>query len=150
MDSKNCTTGYRYFPEHKMVLVVYEGHITLKKILSCIEAQYNNKLLQSVPNRLIDFRNAYIDIENSKSGIINEVKYIRNTLDQRQPLDAKEAILVSTPGETAYFYLYLEISQQIGKTVNCFSTLDATLQFFNIEPGNGEITAFTDNLTTLN
>ncbi|MFO7790188.1 MAG: hypothetical protein R6V32_06420 [Bacteroidales bacterium] len=147
---KNITsTGYHIFSQHNMVIIVYQGKITNKDILECIEAQYANKTLSSIPNRLIDFRNASIDLKNNSADIANEVQRIRHKLNVCQPENSKEAILVSQPGETAYFYLYLENSRKHKKVVKCFSTLEAALHFLEIELTTEEKASITENLKSI-
>ncbi|MFW5805462.1 MAG: hypothetical protein ACOCVX_02930 [Bacteroidales bacterium] len=149
MESITTTTGYCIFPEHNLAMIVYQGHITNKDIVKCIEAQYANTILRSIPNRLIDFRNAKIVLKNSNINISNEVKHIRQKLNEHQPVNTKEAILVAQPGETAYFYLYLETSRESGKTVKCFSTLDAALNFLDIQLFDDEKDSLTENMTQI-
>ncbi len=147
--NNNTYTGYRIFHQHNMVLIVYRGKISNNDILKCIEAQYANETLRTIPNRLIDFRDAFIDFKNDSENISDEVKRIRHKLNQHQPDNTKEAILVAQPGETAYFYLYLETSRESGKTVKCFSTLDAALNFLDIQLFDDEKDSLTENMTQI-
>ena len=141
--------GFHIFPQHNMLIIVYQGKTSNKDILKCIEAQYADKTLSSIPNRLIDFRNATIDLKNDNINITKEVKRIRHKLNELQPTNSKEAILVAKPGETAYFYLYLETSRKSGKTVKCFSTLDAALHFLDIQLSDDEKDSLTENMTEI-
>ncbi|MGC9330756.1 MAG: hypothetical protein ACP5DZ_02635 [Bacteroidales bacterium] len=88
-------------------------------------------------------------MKNDNINISKEVKCIRDKLNELQPTNSKEAILVAKPGETAYFYLYMETSRKSGKTVKCFSTLDAALCFLDIKLPDNEKEFLTENMTQI-
>ncbi|MFP4664003.1 MAG: hypothetical protein ACLFM1_06205 [Bacteroidales bacterium] len=141
----NYILSYRVFEKIQLAYIRYQGKVTVNEILECVEIQYETPVLTKLNKRLIDFRDAQVIYEKGKN-INSDPSRIRDRLNKLQTDDSKEAILIDTPGETAFFFLYADLSQSKNKEANCFSTIQAALNYLEVGMTEAEQNSLTDNM----
>jgi len=129
-----------------MAYIRYEGGVTVDEILKCIKIEYNITELNRMNKRLIDFRDAKVIYDKENNSIRKESARIRDELNTLQDDGFIEAILIDTPDETAFFFLYAHASHRIKKDANCFSTLKGALKYLDVEMSDDEQKTITDNM----
>ncbi|MFO7790775.1 MAG: hypothetical protein ACQES0_05000 [Bacteroidota bacterium] len=144
----NYILSYRVFEKYQLAYIRYQGKVTVDRILECVKVQYETTVLKSLNMRLVDFREAEV-IYDKGENIKSEPSRIRDRLNKLQTDDSKEAILIDTPGETAFFFLYADLSKNKNKEANCFSTLQAALNYLDVEMTDEEQKSLKDNMTEI-